>query len=212
MKNPSNAHHRRSIRLKGFDYRQGGAYFVTLVVAGRENLFGKIDGSEMVLNETGKLVAALWQALPFHFPISLGNWVVMPNHHHGIIVLRPDELGLNDIDHPEIIVGGRGEAVGRVISGAQIFSNPTASPLRAPHGTAPGSLAAIVQSFKSLSTRRVNALRNTTGAPLWQRNYYEHIIRNDEEWDLIARYISSNPLRWAEDEENPFANVGRGGS
>ncbi len=211
MTDDSARHHRRSIRLKGYDYTQAGAYFVTLVTAGREYIFGEIKDNEMVLNNIGQLVSILWQALPIHFPIALGYWVVMPNHLHGIIILRPVDLGILD---QTANVHVRGEAGRLEIICEPNISLPPASPLRAasqnsrPHGTACGSLAAVVQNFKSLTTRRVNALRNTPAAPLWQRNYFEHIIRSDDEWDQISRYIHSNPLRWAEDVENPVGARG----
>lgn len=165
-------HHRRSIRLVGYDYTQAGMYFITICTHDRQNLFGEIVNEEMVLNEYGKIVAASWQELAGHFPnIMLGEWVVMPNHIHGIIV----------------IVVGRGEA-----------SAADASPLQ-PNGTQPGSIGAMVQNFKSVAARKINKLWGTPGTTVWQRNYWEHIIRNEETHQRIANYIISNPAKWDED-------------
>ena len=115
----------------------------------------------------------------------------MPNHFHGIIV----------IDGPDF---GRGEAGGKELHLPQSTSLPPASPLR-PIGTVSGSLGAIMQTFKSMVTHKINALQKTPGRMVWQRNYYEHNIGNEKEWERIRLYIQVNPLQWAEDEENPSA-------
>ena len=185
------AHHRRSIRLKGYDYTLAGAYFVTLVTHGRENWFGEVVGGEMRLNHIGQCAAAVWQTLSNHFGLTLGEWVWMPNHMHGILIL-------DDLVDP-----GKGEASGDFIDLLSPAPLPDASPLR-PHGTAPGSLNAIIQNYKSVSTRRINTLRDSPGQPLWQRNYYEHIIRSADDWSRIHVYIQANPAQWEHDREfNP---------
>ena len=175
-------HHRRSIRLRGYDYARPGAYFVTICTRERECLFGDVVDGAMILNESGRVVESCWQILPRHFPhVRLDAFVVMPNHVHGLIVLT---------DFPSRPrLGGRGEALAA-----------NASPLQ---GTKPGSLGAIVQNFKSVTTRKINPIRGTPGMPLWQRNYYEHIIRNEDEWNEIRTYIAENPLRWELDENHP---------
>jgi len=167
--------HRRSIRLKGFDYTQASAYFVTIVAYQRECLFGEIENGEMRLNDFGKIADECWCAIPIHFPhVELGAHVVMPNHVHGIIVIAPD-----------ISVGAR-------------HASHLQSP---PHGAPPGSLGAIVGSFKSAATRRIGREQNPSG--IWQRNYYEHIIHVQREMNTIWRYIEANPSMWDDDEENP---------
>lgn len=177
-------HHRQSIRLPGYDYTQAGAYFVTLIAQQRECLFGAIVAGEMRLNEWGELVAMGWRDLPRHFAnLTLDEWVVMPNHLHGIIVLS------------------KGEA-----SAAEVLTRPNkvradASPLP-PHGTAPGSVGAILQNYKSVTTRKINHQRRTPGIPVWQRNYYEHIIRDDAALARIRHYILNNPQKWASDDHN----------
>jgi REP element-mobilizing transposase RayT len=172
-------HHRRSIRLKGFDYASAGAYFVTIVTHQRDTLFGEIINGEMQLNNFGHIADECWRAIPDHFPnVELGAYVVMPNHVHGVIVI-------ND---------------GPATNSSPVVGARHASPLR-PRGVQPKSIGAIVGSFKSAVTRRIGREYNSTG--VWQRNYYEHVIRNEQEWDRIHRYIESNPSQWDEDSQNP---------
>jgi REP element-mobilizing transposase RayT len=179
MKYDPQKHHRRSIRLKGYDYAQPGAYFITIVTFQRESLFGNIVNSEMQLNDYGRIADECWRAIPEHFPhVELGAYVVMPNHVHGIIVIHENGMATNS--SPSV--------------GAQHIA-----PQRIPK-VQTGSLGAIVRSFKSAVTRRIGREWKTTG--IWQRNYHEHIIRNSVEWDRIHRYIESNPSRWAEDAEH----------
>jgi REP element-mobilizing transposase RayT len=185
-------HHRRSIRLKGYDYSQAGAYFVTLVTNKRDQIFGKIVNGEMQLSKEGQIVAYHWNLIPAHFPAAkLDKWVIMPNHLHGIIILRTGEASANRLNEdPESWAAD-------------------ASPQR-PIGTVTGSLGAILQNFKSVSTRKINQAEASPGVRLWQRNYYEHIIRNETEWQRIRDYIQVNPLHWQEDQlhlsagPNPF--------
>jgi REP element-mobilizing transposase RayT len=187
MKYDPDRHHRQSIRLRGYDYTQAGAYFVTIVVRDRECLLGDIVDEEMRLNDYGRVVAAEWQKIPARFPhMTADASIVMPNHLHGIIVIG-DGVGAK---HP------------LTIPNAPLHLSADASPLR-PMGTTPGSLGAIVQNFKSTSTRQVNALRHTPGLPLWQRNYFERIVRDGHELNRIREYIINNPLKWALDAENP---------
>ena len=191
-------HHRRSIRLPVWDYRQAGAYFVTLVTYDRGTLFGQVVNGEMVLSPFGRVAATMWQRLPSHFScVRLDEFVVMPNHLHGIIWLVNAS-------------GGRGEA-----SSTETRQSESSMPgegegqcaaiRRMPHPCKmqPGSLGAIMGNFKSVATRRINRMRHTPNALVWQRNYYERIIRNERELDAIRRYILDNPNRWDEDGENP---------
>ncbi len=172
-------HRRRSLRLKDYDYAQAGTYFVTVCTQNRECLFGEVVDGVMRLNAAGRMVAFAWQAIADHFPqVDVDAFVVMPNHMHGIIVLIGD---------------GRGTAC-RAPTREQ-FGKPV-----------PGSIPTIMRSFKSAATKRINELRNTPGVPVWQRNYYEHVIRNEDDLARIREYIASNPLQWALDRENP-ANI-----
>ncbi len=177
-------HHRRSIRLPGYDYTQPGAYFVTICTHNREPLFGRVVNGEMVLNAWGRIVWEEWfrtaQVRPY-VELFEDEFVVMPNHIHGIIWIVRDTVG------------------------AQRRCAPTKPGGVTPNNVAPGSLGAIVRAFKSAVTKRINALRGTPGARVWQRNYYEHIIRNERALNAIRRYIAENPQRWHLDRYNANA-------
>jgi len=160
MKFDPKIHHRRSIRLQGYDYSQAGAYYITIVVHGRECILGEFvgDAAEIQLNQFGQIVQRAWFDLPKHYPhIQLGSFCIMPNHVHAVIIIVAT-------GHP---------------------------------------LSEIVRAFKSFSARRINEIRKTPGIPVWQRNYYEHIIRNAEEHNRIHLYIEANPANWLEDHESP---------
>lgn len=172
-------HRRHSIRLPGYDYSRPGAYFITICTYNKESLFGLVTGGKMVLNDYGLLVEGEWKRIPNRFPlILLGAFMIMPNHFHGIITYM-------DISH----VGARQGA--EITSGSCSFASPL--PANPPLGV-------VVGAFKSTSARIINGLRQTPGFPVWQRNYYEHIIRDDESYLQIAEYILTNPERWEFDD------------
>jgi putative transposase len=175
---PESPHQRRSMRLPGYDYTQPGAYFVTLVTQNRLRLFGEIVDGEMRLNAVGEIVSQAWQWLARQYPyVDIDEWVIMPNHLHGIIWI------VNN-DAP-----GRGGS--------------RTAPTHPIHPQKP--LGRLIGAFKTVSTKQINLLNQTPGAALWQRNYFEHIIRNDDDLRRIRAYISNNPLRWTIDRENaPF--------
>ncbi len=199
-------HTRRSIRLKGYDYTQAGAYFVTIVTRNRECLFGEVADGDTRLNESGQIAAACWQDITRHFGnVALDEFVVMPNHIHGVILIADasSTVGAKHSRQPRRIqtetdiVFGIGSA-----NANHGMLRPYKNTLP-PRGTKTNSLGAILQNFKSVSTRKVNQTRETQGAPLWQRNYWEHIVRNEEDLDRIREYIIDNPLNWQSDENNP---------
>jgi putative transposase len=171
-------HHRRSIRLEGYDYSQAGAYFVTVCVKDHACLFGDVEQGEMILNEYGHVVTKCWYDLTNHYAgITLDAFIVMPNHIHCIIVINNDVgAGLN------------------INVGAGFKPAPTDKR----HG-----LSEIVRAFKTFSSRYINQIRNTPGIPVWQRNYYEHVIRTEKEFNQIREYIVNNPIQWELDTENP---------
>jgi putative transposase len=176
-------HHRRSIRLPGYDYSQAGAYFMTIVAYQRDCLFGEIINREMKLNNFGKIAEECWIAIPEHFTnVELGAYVIMPNHVHGIIVV-----------HEMVDDDRRGAALLRP------YDNNTNS-----HkiNVKPGSLGAIIRSYKSAVSYRINKEHNATG--IWQRNYYEHIIRNETDLQNKSDYIEANPILWDQDDNNPY--------
>ena len=187
MKFDPDVHHRRSIRLKGYDYSNAGAYFVTIVAWQREMLFGEIVDKEMVLNEFGQIVSEKWQWLETQYPyIELGAWIVMPNHFHGILVIH-------DV--------GRGGSRSALVDDIQSMTRGESR--IAPTSIKHKPLGGLIGAFKTVSTKHINLLRNTGGQIVWQRNYYEHIIRNEHEMDRIHRYIEANSSMWVEDDENP---------
>ena len=175
-------HHRRSIRLKDYDYSQAGAYFVTICIQGKVCLLGDIADGVMALNDAGEMVEKWWYKLPEKF--SLSNWtdVVMPNHFHGIIKIVGADLCVCPDNRNKNI--NQGEHTG--------------SPLHR-----------IVQWFKTMTTNEyIYGVKQYNWQPfsgkLWQRNYYEHIIRNEDELNKIREYIIRNPAIWDEDDENPY--------
>jgi putative transposase len=169
-------HHRRSIRLREYDYREAGAYFVTVCTANRECFFGEIVDEAMQLNRLGEIVEDEWHRTAILRPhVSLDAFVVMPNHVHGIICFDAQE-----------------EGKARLAPTTAGFGHPIA-----------GSLPSILGAFKSASTKRINEARGTRRAPLWQRNYFDHVIRNEQELRCVREYIAANPLRWFEDANNP---------
>jgi putative transposase len=177
--------HRRSIRLPGYDYTRAGAYYITIVTWGREELFGEVVDGVMKLNRFGQVAQEQWERLPRRFrQIELGEFVIMPNHAHGIIVILED---------------GRGTAENRADPGD---GSSRRAPTERFGKPVPGSIPTIVRSYKSAVALRINLMRKTNGLPVWQRNYYEHIIRDNEDYLAKSNYISDNPLNWEKDDEN----------
>jgi len=159
-----NLHHRRSIRIAGYDYSQAGAYYVTICITGRRCILGEIVAGEMRLNELGAIVQREWCRLPRHYStMDLDAFVVMPNHVHGVIFLK--------------------DSRGKTVRRRPLFE--------------------IVRGFKTWSARRINGKRNSSGTPVWQRDYYEHIVRDEDDLNRIRHYIAGNPAKWEEDSENP---------
>jgi putative transposase len=181
-----NIHHRRSIRLPGYDYTQAGAYFVTICTHQRQHLFGEIIDGQMYLNLCGQVVVSRWQNIPHHFPcVKLDEFILMPDHLHGIIVIGD----------------GQGEGIAFPDGGSLDLESfqGNAMPLR---GTETDSLGAIVQNFKSVSTRKINQINRSPRTPVWHRNYHERIIRDETALQNIRRYIAANPSKWEGDREN----------
>lgn len=170
-------HRRQSIRLRGYDYTQAGYYFVTICTHERQCLFD---------NQRQRGIAERqWRALAQMDHVALDAWVVMPNHIHGIIVIT-------SAAHPAPTVPELRPAT----------PDKTSQHGPIPCNVVPGSLGAIVRAYKSVVTRRINRLQRTPGGVIWQRGYWERIVRNEEELNAIRRYIEENPRRWAEDRDN----------
>jgi len=175
--------HRRSIRLKEYDYGQPGAYFVTVCTHHRECLFGETVDGEIVLSAFGKIAEDEWRRTSqMRGGLRLDESIVMPNHIHGIIVLTGNPIPANR----------RGTMHRAPTPRLEQFGTPTSN-----------SIPTIVRGIKSSVTQRINDLRGTPGRPVWQRNYYEHVIRNEIDLEDIREYIQNNPLKWLEDENHP---------
>jgi putative transposase len=176
----SNGRRRRSVRLPAYDYRTAGAYFVTLVEADRAFPFGDVADDVVRLTAIGRIVEEEWfRTADIRDSVELDEFVVMPNHLHGVLWI---------LDKPGSPIAG--------------------TPPRAPTGRKFGqpvsrSLSTIINNFKGRVTRRVRELRVIADQTVWQRGYYERIIRNDVELLRVREYIVGNPRLWAEDEENP---------
>ncbi len=176
-------HQRRSIRLRDYDYSQAGKYFVTICAWQRECLFGEIVNGEMQLNDLGQTMETVWFCLPDHYiGIELDEFVIMPNHFHGII----DIVGAQFIA-PDLGITSYGD---------KSASNQGAMN-RAP------TVGGVVRGFKARCTHAINIIRSNLGCPVWQRNYYERVIRNETELTRARDYIVNNPLKWELDKENP---------
>ncbi len=183
-------YHRRSIRLHGYDYRESGYYFITICTEKRLCLFGEIKNNKMILNDLGKIIEEEWVKSEKIRPnVELNEFVVMPNHIHGIVVIKY-----------KMEIGGRG-----VLQYARNDESQTdrgvyqyaPTPLQSPTQT----IGSIVRGFKSSTAKRINIYRDFI-APVWQRNYYEHIIRNENEHNNISKYIALNPSMWDMDRNN----------
>jgi putative transposase len=179
-------HHRRSIRLKGYDYSQAGAYFITICTHSMKCVFGDVINGEMILNEMGQNANDEWMKLPKRFPrIELDVFQIMPNHMHGILVWGTK--------------GGTGkpcpyDPVGASLADAHSLAD-------APDANAP--IGNIIGAYKSLVFNDCLELyksRNEFMGKLWQRNFYEHIIRNDYSYQRISNYIINNSANWNKDE------------
>ena len=177
---------RRSMRLKNRDYALPGPYFLTICTNERRCVFGSIANGSLLSSALGHLVRECWVAIPEHFPrATLHEFVIMPNHLHGVIALSPHLHGVKTL---------------APLVGAQhccaLPGGATAN------GVAPGSLGAIVRSFKAIVARRAHKELGWRG-PLWQRNYFERVLRDGKESSDVSRYIAENPKQWKMDRENP---------
>jgi putative transposase len=177
--------HRRSIRLKDYDYTQPGGYSITIVTYQRECLFGEIMDGEMRLNDIGQVAKKQWEKLAQRFPfVELGAFVVMPNHIHSVIIIHERRGTAENGNQNNLETHRRAPTTER-------FGKPIAR-----------SIPTIIRSYKSAVTLCINLMRQTESQPIWQSNYYEHIIRNQTDWAQIDAYIKANPAMWDDNNEN----------
>jgi putative transposase len=197
--NPS-LHHRRSVRLKGHDYSSDGQYFITICTYQRLCLFGTVVDGVMHRNEYGEIIAEEWmKSREIRQEIEFGEWVVMPNHIHGIVIMNWAEFPFH--------VGAQGLApLQHVTPSSTLPAELPSKPIPSQTGIAyrsPKSLSSFVAGFKMAATKRINNLRNAPGTPVWQRNYYENLIRNETSLTTIRHYILNNPQNWESDQLHP---------
>ena len=189
MKNKPQIQNRKSLRLKDYDYSKTGFYFVTIVTQDRECLFGEIFDGEIILNDAGKMIRDIWLQLPIHYNgVKLDLFQVMPSHLHGIIFLT--------VNNKNVGIG------------------PCACPDRGqPRGVVPTlSLSDIIHRFKTFSTKKyIEGVKQYNwirfNIKLWQRSFYDHVIKNETDLNNIREYIVNNPVRWELDKENPDVNM-----
>ena len=181
---------RKPLRLKGYEYSQAGAYFITIVVQGRLCLFGDVVDGKMRLNDAGKMVRCVWDGMADRFSfIEMDEFVVMPNHVHGVIIIHQTPA-----------------------SDDTCAQNDMRATTRVAH-----TLGDVVGAYKSLTTVECGKGVRELGWPpfekrLWQRNYYERIIRNESELGLAREYIANNPMKWEFDHENPSVEASLAGA
>lgn len=189
-------HHRRSIRLKNYDYSWAGAYYVTIVTWHREILFGEVVNGEMILNQAGKIVQAEWLEFAKRLKyVELDAFIVMPNHFHGILHI----LETAGATHQFFTKTLARKALLQNIAEDSLHGSPLPS-----RGAKPASLGALIGQFKSRATKQLWKTPELRSTPIWQRNYYEHIIRDEQDLKNKTDYIEANPLLWDEDDENPI--------
>ncbi len=210
-----NKHHRRSIRLKGYDYSQAGLYFITICCENRAYLFGEIIDGEMTCNDAGIIANQCWLDIPNHFPnVVLHEYVVMPNHIHGIIEIvvgaknispekiSPESLNTKYISHNNTITndmvayGETDDINAKNMDNGDIWAK-NISPLPRQNGTSK-TIGSMVRGFKIGVTKWMR--QHTNVNVVWQRNYYEHIIRNEQSHQTISNYIINNPTKWVNDK------------
>lgn len=204
-------HHRKSIRLKGYDYSKAGDYFITICANNREHIFGRIsEPGKMILSKKGEFINKIWQEIPNRFPnTELDIYIIMPNHIHGIIKINEE----NDVGAP--LVGAlmqKSEQISELEKNAanvpkQKTINGDNIIQRAPIKGAPTTLGEIIGAFKSLcASAIIKEVKQGKLQPfnnsIWQRNFYEHIIRKDNDYENIYNYIQDNPYNWDCDIEN----------
>jgi putative transposase len=212
---------RKSIRIKGYDYSQNGAYFVTICTHNKQCLFGQVESGKMVLNKLGLLVEGVWRDISKHYEsVLIDEFVVMPNHVHGVICLQDGWAQLGVINHAptqvahDANVGARLGVINHAPTqndanvGAQFIApeiNPAAQFIAPTTNLTSPTLGEVVRAFKARASQASKTIRAVDSKILWQRNYYEHIVRGEPDLHAIREYINNNPKQWHLDRENPDA-------
>ena len=204
-------HHRQSIRLKGYDYSSVGTYFITICTKNMECLFGEVVEGKMVLNDVGRIVENEWlKTSIIRKNIELDEFIIMSDHMHGIIKItegntnnrRGDSVNrpVWPVEDPADDHGSTNDQRVDAQSGATDTTRATHTQNRATHRVAPtlmsGSIGSIIGQYKSVTTKQVNRLRNSSIISIWQRNYYDEIIHNEKQLNETRKYIINNPIEW----------------
>lgn len=228
--NKPNIHNRRSIRLKNYDYSGAGLYFITLCTVDRENIFGEIINGKMHFNAFGTIANEEWEKTPqIRKNISLGEYIIMPNHFHAIISIdykiRKSETGVLQYaqDEPQMSFKSPSQTIGAIIRGykgattrkinnliREMRENkgenstgvlqyaPTISPIAPTISPIAPTISPIAPTISPIAPEKNSSL--TGESSIWQRNYYEHIIKSDKAYNNISNYIINNPLKWDKDK------------
>lgn len=185
-----------SARLKNWDYGANGGYFITICTQNRKHFFGKIIEKQFIASEIGTLAEKFWMEIPQHFPhVELGNFVVMPNHVHGILIIdKNGESGIGEsVQTLHCNVSENESPVQTLHCNVSINKNEQMANISPKSGT----ISTILRSYKSVVTKNARFIRADFG---WQPRFHDHIIRNAPEWERIQTYIENNPMNWKEDK------------
>ncbi len=203
MKFDPQKHHRRSIRLKGYDYSMAGAYYVTIVTHDRKKLFGEITDGVMRLNDIGNITMDCWNAIPKHHPgIELDEFVIMPNHVHGIIVIADNGKGVPLNALPLNAPPMNASPMNASPMNASTRNPKNRMSVISPHHD---TLSVVIRTFKAAVTTTARRMDRWDFG--WQRNYWEHIVRNEDDLNRIREYIINNPFNLESDENNPERQI-----
>jgi REP element-mobilizing transposase RayT len=176
-----------SARLKNWDYRTNAAYFLTICTKNMTHYFGKIINGKMELSPIGELAHQFWAEIPQHFPfVKLDAFIIMPNHVHGIIIIDNDDCDSDDCD-----------ALQTLQCNASSANHPPKNAQMQKISPKSGSISTIIRSYKSVTTKHARKINIDFE---WQTRFYDHIIKNDQSFHNIHRYICNNPQKWAEDK------------
>ncbi len=184
MKKYNNKYRIESVRLKNWDYRNNGAYFITINTGNRKHFFGEIINSEMQLSPIGEYAENFWMEIPKHFPfVELGNFVVMPNHTHGILI----------INNTDSVISLHRNEMDKSLQCNYSTTNQYYSDI----SPKSGSISTIIRSYKSVVSKHARLLNPEFN---WQPKFHDHVIRNSESFERIQNYIENNPSNWKEDK------------
>lgn len=196
MEKFNNKYRIESARAPWWDYGRSGAYFITICTKNREHYFGEINEGKMILSPTGVIVNLLWYEIPYHSQnVELDEFVVMPNHIHGILILNGNDLeNNNNVETGQVVETGHALSL-RGETNPDLINNPNYHPRFRNPGK--NTVSSIIGGYKSAVTKHANRLGFPNG---WQSRFHDHIIRDDDEYQRIKNYISNNISNWEHDK------------